>query len=61
MRWKGESYFHEPEALSTNNACELGKWIVGEAIKYVQLEEYLTLKAEHAKFHLAVNRELQIT
>jgi len=43
----------KPEALSTNNACELGKWIVGEAIKYAQLEEYLTLKAEHVKFHLA--------
>ena len=36
-----------------DNRCDLGKWISGEGMKYASMEEYKTLKAEHARFHKA--------
>lgn len=39
--------------IQVDNKCALGQWIHGEGAKYASLPEFITLKAEHAKFHKA--------
>ena len=41
------------EALGKDDHRELGKWLCGEATKYVGLKAFADLKAKHAKFHSA--------
>jgi len=39
--------------LEVDNKCPLGCWVHGEGTKYASSPEFVTLKAEHAKFHKA--------
>jgi hypothetical protein len=43
----------KPGEVKADNRCELGKWIHGEGIRLAGVPEYATLKAEHARFHVA--------
>jgi hypothetical protein len=60
-QWKSKlsSYIAHPDngltaaAVSQDNQCPLGKWIVGEGAKFSNLPEYSTLKTEHTRFHKA--------
>lgn len=37
--------------VSKDNACDLGKWIYGEATRYKSNPSYDVLRTEHANFH----------
>lgn len=39
--------------VAVDHKCALGQWIHGEGAHYAKLEEYATLKSEHARFHKA--------
>lgn len=41
-----------PEEISLDHKCVLGRWIYAEGAHYSSLPEYLTLKFEHARFHM---------
>ena len=38
-------------AVCKDNACDLGKWIYGEAVQYKNTTAYAALQREHANFH----------
>jgi hypothetical protein len=39
--------------VASDHACDLGKWIHGEGARFASLPEFVSLKAEHARFHTA--------
>jgi methyl-accepting chemotaxis protein len=43
----------DPAQVGMDNRCPLGEWIRGDGAKYSKLDEYQTLKKEHALFHTA--------
>lgn len=46
----------DPAAIARDNACDLGKWIYGEAKNLVPGPAYAELKATHADFHREASR-----
>ena len=42
-----------PDEVSADNRCELGKWLVSEGKKFAKLAEYGAVVSDHAKFHKA--------
>jgi hypothetical protein len=42
-----------PAILESDSACELGKWIAANAVRYRDLADFTTLRHEHAGFHKA--------
>lgn len=40
-----------PDQLGEDTACELGKWIHGEAKRHGHMPEMIALKETHAEFH----------
>ena len=43
----------KPAEVKADNRCDLGKWIHGDGLRLAGVPEYVTLKAEHARFHIA--------
>ena len=41
----------ESAVVCKDNACDLGKWIYGEAVRYKASPSYTALQREHANFH----------
>jgi methyl-accepting chemotaxis protein len=39
--------------ISTDDQCDLGRWLKGEGAKFASLPEFSILKKEHAHFHSA--------
>lgn len=46
--------------VSQDNQCALGKWLYGEGLKYNNLPEFVNLKAEHARFHQATAKIIEL-
>ncbi len=48
----GNSQEHlDPDVISKDNRCELGKWIQNEAVQYRNSALYHQIKDKHAVFH----------
>jgi hypothetical protein len=60
-QWKGKlaTYLKKPDRslqpneISADNKCDLGKWIVADGAKMASDPEFSKLKSEHARFHKA--------
>jgi len=56
---KGSSEF-KPQAVSTDNACEFGKWLYSLPASDTQSSDYQTVKTLHANFHRITGGILQL-
>jgi methyl-accepting chemotaxis protein len=43
----------QPNEVSADNKCDLGKWIVADGAKLASDPEFSKLKSEHTRFHKA--------
>ena len=57
------TYIHKPDGslkadvACCDDKCDMGQWIHGsEARQFSSLEEFITMKAEHARFHREAGR-----
>jgi methyl-accepting chemotaxis protein len=56
---KLSSYLRKPDGtlnpadIAPDNKCDLGKWIAGEGAKFSSLQQFSSLKEQHARFHKA--------
>jgi Chemoreceptor zinc-binding domain len=41
----------DPDIVSRDDQCVLGKWIYGEGRRYDALPEYESVREQHARFH----------
>jgi hypothetical protein len=46
--------------VAVDNMCDLGKWIHGDGNKCSGLQEYVDLKAKHARFHQAAAKVVKL-
>jgi methyl-accepting chemotaxis protein len=56
---KSPDHSLQPAEIALDNQCELGKWIAGEGKKFANLEEYRTVKSNHARFHRVASNIVQ--
>ncbi len=63
-QWKQKlsSYLAKPNGdlkvavVSSDCECPLGQWIHGKGSAHAQLPEYVSLKADHARFHVEAGK-----
>lgn len=64
-KMKLSAYLRKPDGslksteIQADNKCALGQWIHGEGAKFSSHAEFVTLKAEHARFHKAAAQVVQ--
>jgi Chemoreceptor zinc-binding domain len=50
----------DPEVVSRDDQCALGRWIYGEGKRYDVLPEYEVVRERHPRFHIAASEVVRM-